>query len=104
MRCTNLKVTNHGVTKSVMNGALEAASEFFDMPTERKEVLASDDIRSPIRYDTSSRDGISKARSFLKHYANPLEDWINFWPIQPATYRYLNINLQGKKSFTLPRS
>jgi isopenicillin N synthase-like dioxygenase len=93
MQCgTNLKVINHGVSKSVMNGALEAALEFFDMSTEHKEVFASDDIRGPIRYDTSARDGISKSRSFLKHYANPLEDWIKFWPMQPATYRYLQKN------------
>jgi hypothetical protein len=70
-----------------MNGALEAASEFFQLSTERKEEFASDDIRQPIRYDTSSRDGISMSRSFLKHYANPLDDWIKFWPTQPPTYR-----------------
>ncbi|CAM0902311.1 unnamed protein product [Alopecurus aequalis] len=81
------QVVNHGVSRSVMTGALEAASEFFDMSAERKEVFASDDIRSPIRYDTSAQDGISKSRAFLKHYANPLEEWINFWPMQPATYR-----------------
>ena len=87
--CTNpcTQVVNHGVSKSVMNGALEAATEFFEMSAENKEVFASDDIRSPIRYDTSGRDGISKSRSFLKHYANPLEDWINFWPMQPSAYR-----------------
>jgi isopenicillin N synthase-like dioxygenase len=89
--CTNLKVINHGVSKIVMDGALEAASEFFDMSTGYKEVHASDDIRSPVRYDTTSRDGISKSRSFLKHYANPLDDWINLWPMQPATYRYFLI-------------
>ncbi|XP_047063545.1 2-oxoglutarate-dependent dioxygenase 21, chloroplastic-like [Lolium rigidum] len=81
------QVINHGVSKIVMDGALEAASEFFDMSTRYKEVHASDDIRSPVRYDTTSRDGISKSRSFLKHYANPLDDWINLWPMQPATYR-----------------
>ncbi|KAL6651846.1 hypothetical protein ACP70R_010771 [Stipagrostis hirtigluma subsp. patula] len=81
------QVANHGVSKSVMKGALEAASEFFQLSTEHKEEFASADIRQPIRYDTSSRDGISKARSFLKHYANPLEDWIQFWPMHPPTYR-----------------
>ncbi|TVU16475.1 hypothetical protein EJB05_40043, partial [Eragrostis curvula] len=81
------QVVNHGVTKPVMKGALEAASEFFESSTELKEEFASDDIQQPIRYDTSSRDGISLARSFLKHYANPVEDWIRYWPSQPATYR-----------------
>jgi len=70
-----------------MKGALEAASEFFELSTEHKEMFASADIQQPIRYDTSSRDGISMARSLLKHYANPLEDWVQFWPINPPTYR-----------------
>jgi len=73
--------------KSVMKGALEAASEFFELSTEHKEMFASADIQQPIRYDTSSRDGISTARSLLKHCANPLEDWVQFWPINPPTYR-----------------
>ena len=73
--------------KSVMKGALEAASEFFELSTEHKEKFASADVQQPIRYDTSSRDGISTARSLLKHYANPLEDWVQFWPINPPTYR-----------------
>ncbi|KAM3371420.1 hypothetical protein ACQJBY_018684 [Aegilops geniculata] len=81
------QVVNHGVSKSAMDGALEAASEFFDMPAERKAAFACDDIRSPVRYDTSSKDGISKARSFLKHYANPLDHWVDSWPTQPASYR-----------------
>uniref|UniRef100_N1QWW3 Non-haem dioxygenase N-terminal domain-containing protein n=1 Tax=Aegilops tauschii TaxID=37682 RepID=N1QWW3_AEGTA len=81
------QVVNHGVSKSAMDDALEAASEFFDMPAERKAAFACADIRSPVRYDTSSKDGISKARSFLKHYANPLDHWVDSWPTQPATYR-----------------
>ncbi|CAL5029431.1 unnamed protein product [Urochloa decumbens] len=81
------QVVNHGVSKSVMKGALEAASEFFELSPEYKELFASEDIRRPIRYDTSSRDGISKARSFLKHYANPLEDWEQYWPMHPPSYR-----------------
>ncbi|CAO2036941.1 unnamed protein product [Urochloa humidicola] len=81
------QVVNHGVSKSVMKGALEAASEFFELSPEYKESFASTDIRRPIRYDTSSRDGISKARSFLKHYANPLEDWVQYWPMYPPSYR-----------------
>jgi len=82
-----LQVVNHGISKSVMKGALEAASEFFELSTEHKEKFASADVQQPIRYDTSSRDGISTARSLLKHYANPLEDWVQFWPINPPTYR-----------------
>jgi len=70
-----------------MKEALEVALEFFALPKEHKEKFASPDIQQPIRYDTSSRDGISVARSFLKHYANPLEDWVQFWPVDPPAYR-----------------
>ncbi|KAM0844904.1 hypothetical protein ACQ4PT_056746 [Festuca glaucescens] len=81
------QVIGHTVTESVVKDALEAASEFFDMPTKYKEVFASDDIRSPTRSNKGARDGISKARSLLKHYANPLENWVDFWPTQPEQYR-----------------
>lgn len=81
------QVVNHGVSESAMDGAMAAAAEFFEMSNESKEEFASTDIRHPVRYDTSSRDGISKARSFFKHYANPLPDWVSFWPLQPPSYR-----------------
>uniref|UniRef100_A0A0D9WAW3 Fe2OG dioxygenase domain-containing protein n=1 Tax=Leersia perrieri TaxID=77586 RepID=A0A0D9WAW3_9ORYZ len=81
------QVINHGISQSVMDGAVEAASEFFKLPSEIKEEYASDDIRQPVRYDTSSKDGISMSRAFLKHYAHPLCDWLQYWPQQPPIYR-----------------
>ncbi|TVU21824.1 hypothetical protein EJB05_31491, partial [Eragrostis curvula] len=60
------QVINHGISQSVMDGALEAASEFFKLPSETKEEFASDDLRQPVRYDTSSKDSISVSRAFLK--------------------------------------
>lgn len=70
-----------------MDGAVEAASDFFKLPSEVKEEFASDDLRQPVRYDTSSKDGISMSRAFLKHYAHPLSDWVQYWPEDPAIYR-----------------
>lgn len=67
-----------------MDGAVEAASDFFKLPSEVKEEFASDDLRQPVRYDTSSKDGISMSRAFLKHYAHPLSDWVQYWPEDPA--------------------
>lgn len=71
-----------------MKGALEAASEFFEMPSESKAKFSSPDISKPVRYDCSN-DGINKSRSFLKHYAHPLDEWIQFWPVEPPSYRYI---------------
>ncbi|KAL6651585.1 hypothetical protein ACP70R_010510 [Stipagrostis hirtigluma subsp. patula] len=81
------RVINHGISQSVMDSAVEAASDFFKLPSERKEEFASDDLRQPVRYDTSSKDSISMSRAFLKHYAHPLSDWIQYWPQQPSIYR-----------------
>ncbi|KAK1686390.1 hypothetical protein QYE76_047238 [Lolium multiflorum] len=81
------QVINHGISQSVMDGAFEAALDFFKLPSEIKEEFASDDLREPVRYDTSSKDGISMSRAFLKHYAHPLSDWMQYWPEKPPTYR-----------------
>ncbi|OEL25420.1 Protein DOWNY MILDEW RESISTANCE 6 [Dichanthelium oligosanthes] len=81
------QVINHGISQPVMDGAVEAASGFFELPSETKEEFASEDLRQPVRYDTSSKDSISVSRAFLKHYAHPLDDWIQYWPQQPPIYR-----------------
>ncbi|KAJ3692612.1 hypothetical protein LUZ60_011707 [Juncus effusus] len=81
------QVVNHGVSKSIMNGALEAASEFFESSAESKAEFESHDITKPVRYNTSSNDGIIKSRYFLKHYAYPLDRWQQYWPLEPITYR-----------------
>ncbi|XP_056696734.1 2-oxoglutarate-dependent dioxygenase 21, chloroplastic isoform X2 [Spinacia oleracea] len=50
----------------------------------------SDDVHKPVRYGTSLKDGVDKIqfwRVFLKHYANPLNDWVQCWPENPPTYR-----------------
>jgi isopenicillin N synthase-like dioxygenase len=82
-----LQVINHGISQSVMDCAVEAASDFFKLPSEAKEEFASEDLRQPVRYDTSSKDSISMSRAFLKHYAHPLSDWIQYWPEKPPIYR-----------------
>ncbi|XP_078173982.1 2-oxoglutarate-dependent dioxygenase 21, chloroplastic-like [Carex rostrata] len=83
------KVINHGIRKSVMQGALEAGSEFFESSPKSKAKFISSDITRPVRYNSSS-DGINKCRSFLKHYAHPLDEWKQFWPHEPSNYRQNN--------------
>ena len=82
-----LQVINHGISQPVMDCAVEAASDFFKLPSETKEEFASEDLRQPVRYDTSSKDSISMSRAFLKHYAHPLSDWVQYWPEKPPIYR-----------------
>jgi len=86
------QVVNHGVSESVLEEALSVASKFFDLPTKEKVNLMSKDVYKPVRYCTSIKDGVDKVqfwRVFLKHYANPLKDWIHMWPENPSDYRYI---------------
>ncbi|XXG78033.1 hypothetical protein AAC387_Pa08g2060 [Persea americana] len=83
------QVANHGISESVMEGALSAASDFFALPHKEKMELMSNDVTKPVRYCTSLRDGIDQRqfwRVFLKHYAYPLDTWIKLWPCSPPDY------------------
>ncbi|WOL16704.1 hypothetical protein Cni_G25492 [Canna indica] len=79
-------VKNHGIHESVMRGALEAASDFFDLSAEQKAELESKDMRKPVRYYAGYKN-TNEARELLKHYAHPLGDWIRCWPMTPRDYR-----------------
>ncbi|KAF1899340.1 hypothetical protein Lal_00019468 [Lupinus albus] len=84
------QVVNHGVSETILDEALYVASNFFDLPTEERMKLFSSDVLKPVRYGTSFKDDVEKLqfwRVFLKHYANPLNDWIHMWPENPPDYR-----------------
>ncbi|XP_059311014.1 flavanone 3-dioxygenase 3-like [Lycium ferocissimum] len=84
------QVTNHGISQFILDGALSAAFGFFDLPAEDKEKFMSNDVYKPVRYGTGLKDGEDKVlfwRVFLKHYANPLNNWIKLWPENPRDYR-----------------
>ncbi|XP_054781887.1 flavanone 3-dioxygenase 3-like [Prosopis cineraria] len=83
-------VINHGIDQSIMDDALEAATEFFDLHSEEKMKLYSEDVNKPVRYDTSfnhEKDKILCWRDFIKLYSHPLSDWIHLWPSNPPNYR-----------------
>ncbi|KAF5950029.1 hypothetical protein HYC85_012022 [Camellia sinensis] len=44
------QIVNHGISESVIEGALDVNSEFFDMPIANKEELMSDDVYKPVRF------------------------------------------------------
>ncbi|KAH8522247.1 hypothetical protein H0E87_003040 [Populus deltoides] len=84
------QIVNHGICQSILDGALSVASDFFKLPTEEKVKFMSNDVKKPVRYGTSLKDGDDKFqfwRVFLKHYAHPLSDWIHLWPKNPPHYR-----------------
>lgn len=68
------------------------AFSFFNLPTQEKLKFKSNDVYKPVRYGTSLKDGLDKVqfwRVFLKHYAHPLDAWIDSWPENPPHYRSL---------------
>ncbi|KAI4383039.1 hypothetical protein MLD38_008920 [Melastoma candidum] len=84
------QVVNHRIGKAVMEGALEAASAFFELPEQEKRKYESGNLREPVRYGTGLKDGEEVTRNrrfFIKHYAHPLEEWITCWPANPPNYR-----------------
>ncbi|XP_060218996.1 flavanone 3-dioxygenase 3-like [Lycium barbarum] len=84
------QVVNHEIPLSVMNDAIDAASEFFNLPTQDKRHLLSSNVHDPVRYGTSLnhvKDKVHFWRDFLKHYANPTSTWIDLWPSNPTCYK-----------------
>ncbi|CAN4111875.1 unnamed protein product [Withania somnifera] len=80
------QVVNHGIPLSVMK---DSATDFFNLPNEEKMHLLSPNVHGPVRYNTSLSDAENKIsfwRDFLKHYANPISNWIDLWPSNPACY------------------
>ncbi|KAL9411918.1 hypothetical protein AB3S75_045509 [Citrus x aurantiifolia] len=84
------QIVNHGICQSILDGALSTAFDFFKLPSEEKMKFMSGDVHRPVRYSTSLKDGIDQIqfwRVILKHYAHPLDHWIDFWPKNPPNYR-----------------
>ncbi|XP_031280203.1 flavanone 3-dioxygenase 3 [Pistacia vera] len=86
------QIVNHGICQYILDEALSSAFDFFKLPAEEKVKFMSNDVYKPVRYGTSLKDRIDKIqfwRVFLKHYAHPLDDWIDSWPQNPPNYRYV---------------
>ncbi|TVU29001.1 hypothetical protein EJB05_20543, partial [Eragrostis curvula] len=84
------QVINHGISMDILDGALDAAVAFFDLPMDERSGLMSDDVTQPVRYSTVAEvDGseVKIRRHVLKHYSYPLEEWIGKWPAKPSQYR-----------------
>ncbi|KAK6286449.1 hypothetical protein POUND7_012628 [Theobroma cacao] len=86
------QVVNHGVSQKVLNGTMSVVKEFFEMPTEDKTSLYSEDPKKVCRLYTSNANyGCEKFhfwRDVLKHPCHPLEECIKLWPDKPTSYRW----------------
>ncbi|KAJ7232624.1 hypothetical protein O6H91_06G012000 [Diphasiastrum complanatum] len=84
------QVINHGVPTSVIHSMMQVCQEFFDLPTEEKMELYSDDTLKPVRFGTSyslSKDTVLEWRDYLRCPCRPLSDFIHLWPAKPSTFR-----------------
>ncbi|WVZ53147.1 hypothetical protein U9M48_004129 [Paspalum notatum var. saurae] len=84
------KVVNHGVERGVINGLLDVARQFFELPVERRGRYMSPDVRAPVRYGTSfnqAKDAVLFWRDFLKLACQPLHAAVASWPDEPADLR-----------------
>ncbi|KAB2072925.1 hypothetical protein ES319_A07G050500v1 [Gossypium barbadense] len=74
-----------------MNGNKRSiAIEELSEACRHRGFFQSNDVYNPVRYGTSLKNGADKVqfwRVFLKHYAHPLDAWIDSWPHNPPQYR-----------------
>lgn len=84
------QIVNHGVHETVIQRMLEVAKEFYTMPAEHRAHLYSEDPSRVVRLSTSfniQKEEFFNWRDYLRHHCYPLEDYIDFWPTKPSSYR-----------------
>ncbi|EES08336.1 protein DMR6-LIKE OXYGENASE 2 [Sorghum bicolor] len=84
------QVVNHGVTRELIDGLLDVARRFFELPLARRARYMSPDVRAPVRYGTSfnqAKDAVLFWRDFLKLGCQPLHAVVALWPDEPADLR-----------------
>ncbi|KAL6271461.1 hypothetical protein ACE6H2_028372 [Prunus campanulata] len=84
------QLINHGVPDNLLHNVMNVGKEFFELPSEDKASLYSEDARQSCRLYTSIdyvREQVHYWRDTLRHPCHPLEEHIDFWPQKPANYR-----------------
>ncbi|CAK7357490.1 unnamed protein product [Dovyalis caffra] len=82
-------VKNHGIQETMINDMIGTTREFFNLPEEEKMKSFTPDPSSGIRHDTPFQDktNVFVSRESLKFPSYPLEDYVNLWPSNPASFR-----------------
>ncbi|KAG8381602.1 hypothetical protein BUALT_Bualt06G0138500 [Buddleja alternifolia] len=84
------QVINHGVSREVVEKMLEVANQFFNLPTEEKMKLYSNDPSKTTRLSTSSnlqKEKIHNWRDYLRLHCYPLDKYAKEWPINPPSFK-----------------
>uniref|UniRef100_A0A0D6QZS0 Fe2OG dioxygenase domain-containing protein n=1 Tax=Araucaria cunninghamii TaxID=56994 RepID=A0A0D6QZS0_ARACU len=88
------QIVNHGVPEIVTKSMIEVSAEFFEMPTEDRIELYSDDPSKTTRLSTSfkvDREKVFNWRDFLRLHCYPVKDHVHTWPSKPLHYRKVAI-------------
>ncbi|KAG8065954.1 hypothetical protein GUJ93_ZPchr0004g39472 [Zizania palustris] len=83
-------VRNHGIPEAVVEGMLRVSREFFHLPESERLKCYSDDPKKAIRLSTSFNvrtEKVSNWRDFLRLHCFPLENFVDQWPSNPASFR-----------------
>ncbi|OAY42792.1 probable 2-oxoglutarate-dependent dioxygenase SLC1 isoform X2 [Manihot esculenta] len=86
------QLVNHGISKDVISGMVDAAERFFRLPYEERSKYMSSDMEALVRYGTSfnqNKDNVFCWRDFLKLMCKPLSDVLPHWPSSPTDFRKL---------------
>lgn len=85
-----MQLVNHGISKDVISGMVDAAERFFHLPYEERSKYMSSDMEALVRYGTSfnqNKDNVFCWRDFLKLMCKPLSDVLPHWPSSPTDFR-----------------
>ncbi|PWZ27906.1 Protein DMR6-LIKE OXYGENASE 2 [Zea mays] len=86
------RVVNHGVAPELVEGLLDVARRFFELPLVGRARYMSPDVRAPVRYGTSfnqAKDAVLFWRDFLKLACQPLHAVVASWPDEPADLSWI---------------
>lgn len=85
---------NHGVSKDLMDETMNLFKEFFNMSVEDKAMYCSENnlykalshFKGFVLYTTTVK-GVNTWKESVRHFCEPSEDNIHYWPEKPARYR-----------------
>ncbi|XP_047312484.1 protein DOWNY MILDEW RESISTANCE 6-like [Impatiens glandulifera] len=84
------QLINHGISGELIRDMMLVAEELFDLPTEDKARLYSDDPNKLCRMKMSidyAKEKVHYWRENFQQPCHPLQDYINDWPTNPPRYR-----------------
>lgn len=89
---TFCQIKNHGIPETLISTIMNIAREFFRLPESERMKSYSDDPTKTTRLSTSfnvKTEKVSNWRDFLRLHCHPLKDYVNEWPSNPPSFRWV---------------